>query len=155
MHFGINDKVVVLSQGTAATNATASTRVDTQGYDYAEFICVGPVGATNASIQLAALDIYEADTTTYATTYGVISGSTATAVTSSTQFVIPTVNSSTDYYCVKVGVSLPGHKRYLFAKLQPDDSTSYHLNTLLCRLSRGKTTPDTTTEMGIQGFGSV
>lgn len=156
MLFGQNDKIVVLVQSTAATDATASTRVDTQGYDYAEFIVVGPkAAATNSSVQLAALDIYEADTTTFATTYGVISGSTATSVTASTQFVIPTSNDTSNFYAVKLSVALQGHKRYLFTSMQPDNSTSFNLNTILCRLSRAETAPDTTTEMGIMGFGAV
>lgn len=144
-----NEKTVVLiGPGTAATNATASARVDTLGFRYATFDIFAKATATDSSAKWTVLKLSEADTTTYSTNGDIatFTGTTNTVTSTSAGFVLQTNNDTTGQP-TRLHVDLKGRKRYLFVVTQPGANG----NTIFaqCRLGRGEEAPNTDTERGV------
>ncbi len=143
-------KEVGLLMATAATNATASARVDTLGFDYASFRAWLPKAtATNSSAKWAVLRITEADVTTVSSATAIVklTGTTNTVTDATNGYVIAAHNNTSDPQCTKLGLDLRGRKRYLFVTYQAADSHS--TCSISCSLSRAKDQPDTDTARGV------
>lgn len=155
MNHALRTKTVVLhGPATAATNATASARVDCLGFRWATIEATLPKAtATNSSAKWGVLKVTDADTTTYVATntYVALTGTTNTVTDATNGFVIGAQNDTSVGQVSKLHVDLRGSKkRYLFVVYQAADSHSTVL--IKADLSRAETMPDSTTEMGIGSY---
>lgn len=140
--------VVLVPPGTLATNATATARVDTLGYDYATFTVIqGNAAGTNVSAKWASLSLSAGDTTnaTSSTTLTDFVGSTNTAVTSG--FVIQPNNNTSGGLVHEFQVDCRGKPRYLFFNGQPHATNN--TVAVLCKLSRAEQAPVTDAQRGV------
>lgn len=143
-----NRTVVLLGPGTLPTNATATARVDTLGYDYATVtVLQGPATATNSSARWASLFFSHGDSTssTAATNIASLVGSTTTAATSG--FVIAANNNTSTGIAQRFGIDLRGKGRYLFFSGQPH-ATNNNV-AVVCELSRAEVSPSTDAQRGV------
>ena len=133
---------------TAATNAVTAVVLDTLGAGHAQFFVVTPKAtASNSSAKLAVLAVTEADTTSTsdATAFANLTGTT-NATASSSQFVLPVNNNTSNGQIVQIDVPLPGRKRYLHLSAQP--AASHATLTIIGSLSRLAEAPDSDSERG-------
>jgi hypothetical protein len=140
--------VILVAAGTLATNATATARLDTLGYDYATIEVVqGPSAATNSSAKWASLFFSEGDTTTAASSANITAlvGTTNTSATSG--FVIQGNNDNTTGIVHKFQIALNGRRRYLFLNGQPHQTNSTVF--VKAELTRAQQSPDTDTERNV------
>ena len=141
-------------------NTTVVLAVDTLGYNYCLFDISHGQGIGGASAQWVALTVYEHDTTTFATTFTVVAGTTNTTA-SAGQFVMSAwapEATSTVPRITRVGVQCGGpRKRYLSVVVDPPAAyTSSIASTanVMCtaHLFRGADMPDTAAEMGVAEY---
>ena len=144
-------KKVALLMATAATNATASARVDTLGFNYCTFLATLPKAtATNSSAKWGVLKITEGDTTAVSSASAIVklTGTTNTVTDATNGFVIAANNNTSDPQITELGVPCGGaRKRYLFVTYQAADSHS--TVNLTAHLSRAMEAPNTDTERGV------
>jgi hypothetical protein len=107
-----------------------------------------PAAATNSSAKWTSLQLEEG-TTTDATNHTAINGfiGTTNATASATQFVLPGDNTTTYDEIILFHVNLADKERFLMLNRQA--ATGYNTIATQVTLSRGKESPNTTTEMGV------
>ena len=133
---------------TAATNSATTVTLDTKGAGHAQFLVITPKNtATNSSAKLATLTITEGDTTvvTNAAAFANLTGTT-NSTASSSQFVLPVGNDTSNGQVLQIDIPLAGRKRYLFCGATPP--ASHALLTIVGQLSRLSEAPDSDAERG-------
>lgn len=139
---------VLSGPATAATNSDTTVRLDTLGGGHARFLIITPPAtANNSSAKLAVLAITEGDTTvvTNAVAVANLTGTTNATATSS-QFVLPVNNNTSNGNVVQIDIPLVGRRRYLFAAVRP--AASHSTLTIIGELSRLAEAPDSDAERG-------
>jgi hypothetical protein len=138
----------------ATNNTSALLTVDTLGYDYCTIDVGHTTAATNASTKWTALTVYEHDTTTFATTYTVVAGTTNTTA-STGQFIINGFNgdtASTQTRITRIGIACNNARRRYLSVVPAPGSTTYSACFAMATLSRAKLAPDTTTEAYVNEY---
>jgi len=142
--------VMLHGPATAATNATASARLDTLGFRYATIEAILPKAtATNASAKWGVLKLTEADVTTVSSASALVAftGTTNTVTDATNGYVIAAQNDTSLGQVTKLHVDCRARKRYLFVTYQAGDSHSTVV--LKAELSRAEEMPNTDTERGV------
>jgi len=130
------------------TSTTVSARVDTLGSHGVCIRLIHPAAAaTNSGVKWAAISIGVADTTTYSTANRILSGNTATAVTSSTEFVISAHNDTANASVTEIFINRPAG-RYVFLDFTPVASTVYQNIYCEARLFNLDQEPSSASEAG-------
>lgn len=141
MIYGQNDKdVIVITQQSVATSATATGQVDTLGFNYATFRVLYNSSAA-VSNKPAVIKIGEGDTSTaHSDITELVGGGTG-------GFTIPNANTASPQV-YRFDLNLNGsRKRYLKASLTPAGAAN--IAAVVCTLSRAAEVPDSTTEQNV------
>ncbi|MCH8851204.1 MAG: hypothetical protein IID41_00965 [Planctomycetes bacterium] len=123
-----NSKVVVFQQATVATGATSATTIDTRGERYCSiYVTHQAATAVNSSAKWTALKLSHG-TTTHVSNHTDVTGAVGTteATATSSQFVLPVHNDTTDSSVVLFNVDLGKLERILRIEKQ---ATASHSNT--------------------------
>ena len=135
--------VMVTAPAAIVDNASlTTTEIDTLGWDYCEYIVI--LGATD--IAMTALTVTESDTSGsgHANVTGLIWG-TSTNSDGSTS-ALPSATDDNTFQIAQI--DLRGRKRYLDLTATVGDGAAGTFVTVIARLSRGDTSPNSATEAG-------
>ena len=137
---------------TAATTTTYVT-VDTLGFDYAVIDAVsGPTQATNTSAKWTSIQLNHGTTTDVSNSTAVtgpfVGTTNATATTS--QFVLPEHNDTSNESCTRFFVDLRHLERYVGLQAQPDNVSDSWWYT--AELWRGDGMGDTAAKRGVAAY---
>lgn len=132
--------LIAKGQGTAATNATARYTVARGDAEYAKIIVsTTEPTATNASATFAALKIQHGDGTNYTTVPG-FDGTTATATSATSQFIIGKSNVTGAPLAYEFNVDLRNTSTEIGVYAQPN--TNYNDFSVVVLLGRKGESPD-------------
>ena len=145
------DEKVVSFQGpaTIATNATSATTIDTLGFDYVVIDVIhNPATNTSSSAKWTALKLMHG-TTTDATNHTNISGAVGTtnSTASSSQFVLPEHNNTTNGGVVRFFVNLGDKERIL--RIEKHAAASHATTCNIALLGRANDVPDSASDRGV------